>query len=333
MDAASQKPERKPLPAEALAQRLREVGNFVKEPGTSKDRLCRVVVLGVAQDGGVPQLGCSCPHCHAARALGVRRLAAALAVASQKGNAGGVLLVDATPDLRLQVEGLEPLAKVPRLKPGSRSPFDAILLTHVHMGHLAGLLEFGPEVLDARGVDLYCTGPVARVLTENAPWSLLVRRGNLDLQVIAPGVPFQPLPGLTVEAVPVPHRNEFGDTVGYALSAPPDGKTLLYIPDADTWEGVGLTELAGRVDYALLDATFFDHHELPGLVMRRVPHPPVKETAGLLECFAPKVTFIHINHTNPILDPGSAHTRFLAQRGFTVATEGMIFDLIPGRSP
>lgn len=284
-----------------------------------------VLVLGTAQDGGVPHPGCTCPNCSAARAgaPGVRRTAASLAVMAADGDGhSSFVLVDAGPDLRRQWE----------LFLTGDLELAGIMITHLHMGHVAGLLELGPEVLATQGVPVWCTSKVARFLSDNAPWSLLIRRGHVDLRVFQPGEVIRPLAGLAAVGIAVSHRDEFGDTVGYALTAEDTGRTLLYIPDADTWAGMrpGLRDLVATADGALLDGTFFDHGELAarrGQEAARVPHPPVHETLGLLGELVGKAVFTHLNHTNPLLDEGSWQAAEVREAGARVARDGMVFRL------
>lgn len=64
----------------------------------------RVHVLGTAQDGGVPQSGCLCAHCEVARKDPRRRRR--IACIAVEGATGETFLVDATPDIRDQVDAL-----------------------------------------------------------------------------------------------------------------------------------------------------------------------------------------------------------------------------------
>jgi len=86
------------------------------------------------------------------------------------------------------------------------------------------------------------------------------------------------------------------------------------------------TGLLTSGDYALLDGTFFQNGELPNRDMSEIPHPLVVETIALLQdlplCERRKVIFIHFNHTNPLLQEGTAKEK-VEQLGFQVATEGM----------
>jgi pyrroloquinoline quinone biosynthesis protein B len=76
----------------------------------------------------------------------------------------------------------------------------------------------------------------------------------------------------------------------------------------------------------LLDATFYRNGEIPR-DMAEVPHPFVEETIKLLQTLPAaeraKVYFIHLNHTNPLLNPDSPERREVQRLGFKVATEGL----------
>jgi pyrroloquinoline quinone biosynthesis protein B len=77
------------------------------------------------------------------------------------------------------------------------------------------------------------------------------------------------------------------------------------------------------VDFAFLDGSFSSADELPPQVMAKVGHPLVGHTMDLLDGLGAKVRFIHLNHTNPLLDDASPAER----RGFAVAREGDVVRL------
>src|SRR5262249_14436865 len=136
----------------------------------------QAIVLGVAQDGGVPHLGCRQALCvEARRDPSKRRLVAALGIGDPK--ARKRVLIDATPDFAAQTEMLGGLP-------------DAILLTHAHIGHYLGLAELGREVAITRELPVYATASMAKFLRENKPWSRLVERRNVVLQEIEAGREF-----------------------------------------------------------------------------------------------------------------------------------------------
>jgi pyrroloquinoline quinone biosynthesis protein B len=268
-------------------------------------------VLGTAQDGGNPQFG-------TASSVGPARTASSVAIVD---DAGRALLLDASPDLRLQQRRLRDgvPAYAARLDP---APFDGVAITHAHMGHYSGLVHFGKEALGTTAVPLWVTPALAGFLRANQPWRTLLDDGNLDVRVVDPGVAFAPWPGLEVTPVAVPHRGEHSDTVAFSVRTA--GMRLLYLPDIDAWEpwpeATGV--IAGH-DVALLDGTFFSGDELPHRDMAAVAHPLVPDT---LERFGHltagrRLVITHLNHTNPAADPSSPAAAAVTAAGFTVAEE------------
>jgi pyrroloquinoline quinone biosynthesis protein B len=292
-----------------------------------------VRVLGIAQDGGVPQIGCSDERCEAARRdpSRARRVASLALVLPAEGK---LFLVDATPDLAAQLAALSDVT-AGRPNRADRDPLDGILLTHAHMGHYLGLALLGFEAVNVRDLPVWCTPRMAAFLRANGPWSQLVEKGNLDLRETPPGVVHELGGGVTAEAFPVPHRDEFSDTVAWKIRGPE--RILLYVPDVDGWDdwqdsadsagqGSGLEAAFEGVDVALVDGTFYSDGELPGRDTSKISHPRIVES---VERFGPavaagelEVAFTHLNHSNPALDEGSEARRSLEAAGFRVAEEG-----------
>ncbi|MGH7151270.1 MAG: MBL fold metallo-hydrolase, partial [Planctomycetota bacterium] len=277
------------------------------------------IVLGNAQDGGIPHVGCARPCCEAARRDPSRRaLVACLGLIDRE--AGRAFLVDSTPDFPEQVEALNRAAD----RPPAALP-DGILLTHAHVGHYAGLIHLGREVAGADRVPVWCTPSMAAFLRANGPWSLLVSAGHVELRETPPSTQVELTPRLRATPIPVPHRREFSDCVAWRIEGP--GRALLYLPDIDAWDDLpgGLSGILRGVDVALLDGTFFDPAaELPGRDASKVPHPPIPETLRRLAVLPsrPEVRFTHLNHTNPANAPGSAEGRRLDAEGARVARAG-----------
>jgi pyrroloquinoline quinone biosynthesis protein B len=275
-----------------------------------------LVIMGSAQDGGVPQLGMY-------EAGTVERTAASAAVLAGGGQA---LLVDASPDVRRQQRAL---LEYPRYAARHGNAFDGILLTHGHMGHYAGLVQFGMEAHNADLVPCWGTRRMGAFLRSNEPWARLFREGHLVFYEIAPGEPFQPIPGLQAEAVAVPHRDEYTDTVGYVITAP-SGRSALYLPDIDGWSAWDAAdEVVAAVDVAVLDATFFDDGEALGRLMAEVPHPYVVDTVARFEPRRDTTELIltHLNRSNPLCDDTSDQAAWVRSRGFAVAWDGMAVEL------
>lgn len=270
------------------------------------------ILLGTAQDGGVPQVGCGCARCLAAWGdPGRRRWVACLGLIDRV--AQHSWLIDATPDFREQLHALHDRAP--------DCPLTGILLTHAHVGHYAGLIHLGREAWNVRGMPVYLSSRMAGFLRQNAPWSQLVARGNIELRPIAPGVEFELSPGLQMTPLPVPHRDEFSDTLAFLVRGP--GRRLLYCPDVDAWDDwqEDLRSFVGGMDVALLDGTFFRGDELAGPDAGEVAHPPVVDTAGRLAAVDCDVRMIHLNHTNPLCDSGP-ESEWLEARGIGVGRFG-----------
>jgi pyrroloquinoline quinone biosynthesis protein B len=202
--------------------------------------------------------------------------------------------------------------------PGRSLPIAGIFLTHAHVGHYLGLPFLGREVFSAKNLPVVCTPAMAEFLQDNRPFQHLARRGEIVLCPTTPGLPVD-LQGLRVTAFHVQHRNEDADTVGYRIER--EGKRVLYIPDFDAYETRILDEIRGA-DLAFLDATFFSAGELAGRDQKALGHVTVAESMAALADQAAKVRFLHLNHTNPVLDPASPQRRDLEAKGFRIAEEG-----------
>ncbi|MEZ5977668.1 MAG: MBL fold metallo-hydrolase [Planctomycetota bacterium] len=298
-------------------------GARAKEPETPY-----VVVLGTAQDGGLPQIGCERACCERVRAHPelARRVTSLLLVDPRDGKRW---LIDASPDLPEQVASVAgvPPNRRPAAATGGRPPlFDGIFLTHAHVGHYLGLASLGREAYGVVGQTVYATERMEDFLCTNGPWSLLVESGGVEVRRVDPGRAVRLADDLVVEALLVPHRDEFSDTLAFVVRGP--DRSLLYLPDIDKWErwGTRIEDVLSDVDVALVDGTFFDADELPGRAMSEIPHPFVVESlerfAGLPGSERAKIRFTHLNHTNPAADPASEEAREVERAGLAIAADG-----------
>ncbi len=282
-------------------------------------------VLGVAQDGGMPHVGCTRECCETARRTGLRRFPAALGIRSRADDR--LLLIEATPAVEAQLALLHALSGV---RPLPRRPVDALLLTHAHIGHYLGLAFFGREVAGVKGLPLWVGPRMAAFLKRNGPWSQCVALGQLALRDIPMDRPFEPLPGLEIRAIPVPHRDEFSETLAFKIRGP--SRTVLFVPDIDAWDRHrGLLEsLLEGVDVAYVDGTFYDGRELGDRDLSLIPHPLVLHTVERLAAEAARrpgwIRFLHLNHTNPLFADPSLR-RDLEARGFRIAERGEHLEL------
>ena len=281
-----------------------------------------IQVLGTAQDAGYPHAGCRKVCCLPAWQDSVpREPVSCLGLVDPTG--GRSWLFDATPDLPAQMMALQVWT--------DKNTVDGIFLTHAHIGHYTGLMYLGREAMGAQQVPVYAMPRMEEFLTGNGPWGQLVALENITLQSIKAGMVVDLSASLRVTPIQVPHRDEYSETVGYLIQGPE--KSALFIPDIDKWSewDQSLIPWVLQTDWVFIDATFFDGTELPGRDMSEIPHPFVVETMALLEGLPDeqkaRVFFIHMNHTNPMLDPGSDATRQVLEAGFQIARTGMRFGM------
>ena len=175
-------------------------------------------------------------------------------------------LIDCSPDFREQIQLLK------NELPEDDWNMKGILLTHAHIGHYAGLIHLGREVMGAKMVEVFAMPRMKLFLESNGPWSQLVELQNIAITEIHDGQAIELNDQISITPLLVPHRDEFSETVGYQL----EGATqkVLYIPDIDKWElwDKDIETEVLKVNYALLDATFFDENELPSRNMKDIPH-------------------------------------------------------------
>ena len=284
-----------------------------------------VVVLGVAQDAGYPQAGCRKACCQEVwKEADARRHVACLAIVDPQHRQRW--LIDCTPDFREQLRALDRLSHLDKT-PG----LDGILLTHAHIGHYAGLIHLGREAIGADRVAVYAMPRMRWFLETNGPWEQLARLKQIAIRRLAAGERLRLNDRIAITPFPVPHRDEYSETVGFRIQGP--SRTIVYLPDIDKWERwqAKIEDVIAGADIAYLDGTFFSDDELPGRNMSEIPHPFVAESIGRFKRLPAKerdkVRFIHSNHTNPILDPASPATRAVEAAGHHVARQGERFTL------
>jgi pyrroloquinoline quinone biosynthesis protein B len=285
----------------------------------------QLILLGSAQDGGVPHAGCLCANCRAARAdARRRRLPASAGVASGE----GLVLIDATSAFAEQYHALWSRSGLAGRVTGSRygAP-ETIVLTHAHTGHYTGLWQLDRSVLAASGTLVLAPPRTHAFLARQEPWAGMEREGFIRLAPLPLDKPVELLPGITFTAVDVPHRAEWQtDTIGLRIEGP--HVSAFYLPDIDAWDAWrhDVRDIVAGVDSALLDGCFWD-----APTSRNVPHPPVRETMARLQDIVDRgqtrVAFTHLNHTNPLVDAASIEAHEVRERGYLIGSEGDSFGL------
>lgn len=291
-------------------------GSFSQELDSSG-----IIVLGVAQDGGYPHLGCEKECCNYAwEHPEAKRLITSLALIVPDKESW--YLFEATPDIKEQLRLFRQIT-------GGRYNYlpDGVFITHAHIGHYTGLMEFGREVLNSSGIPVYVMPGMKKFLESNGPWSQLTDLKNIVVKSVNMGETLK-LPGkVSVNFFLVPHRDEYSETAGLSIIIP--DKRYLFIPDIDKWGewDQNIIEKVREADYAFIDGTFFNSDELPGRDMSSIPHPFIIETISLFEGEDVKtkksIQFIHLNHSNPLLRDYS--NSILTRSGMNLALQGRYY--------
>lgn len=294
-------------------------------------------ILGSAAGGGFPQWNCRCPTCEAARE-GVRarpRTQSSLAI---RGDEGPWFLVNASPDLRQQLDAL-----IPAAPNGVRvAPVAGVLLTDAEIDHTAGLLLLRESDTPVR---VYGDDGVERALRHGYPvLTILEQYSGVHWQALAPGQA-TPLDGssLVVEPFDVGgdaprYLNGSGTELGasgFVFRDRATGGVLSYVPGLARLDDDVLARFAAS-DLVLVDGTFWRDDELAQLGIsarsaREMGHIPLSGPGGTLEALAkltgPRKALVHINNSNPILFEDSPERDAVLQAGVEVGYDGLEFQL------
>ncbi|KFF23080.1 MBL fold metallo-hydrolase [Chryseobacterium sp. JM1] len=280
----------------------------------------KLIVLGNVQDAGSPQIGCKKECCaNLWKHPQQDRKVASIGIMDYE--VQKTYIFDATPDFTQQVHLLQERSGMPE-----KTVPDAIFITHAHIGHYTGLMYLGKEAMNSKNVPVYTMPKFKVFLENNGPWSQLVKLNNVTLREMQNEVPVKLSANLEVTPIQVPHRDEYSETVGYLMKGP--HKKALFIPDIDKWNKWkhSITDYIKDVDYAFLDATFYDAEEVGYRNVADIPHPFVIESMELFKNLTSKekkkIFFIHFNHTNKILDTDSEQSRQVLKNGFNIARLG-----------
>ncbi len=280
-----------------------------------------VVVLGTAQDGGLPHAGCKKQCCENTWGQSnAHKKVTSIGIVDPQSEKSWI--IDATPDFPAQTHTVTQIHS---------TSLEGIFLSHAHIGHYAGLIHLGREVMGSKNTEVFAMPRMRSFLENNGPWNQLVELNNIAIQPMRNGESVKLTNQLWIEPFQVPHRDEFSETVGFRISGP--SRSLVYIPDIDKWSKwkTNIKTIIMESSFALLDGTFFAGNEIPNRNMSEIPHPFVVESMNLMhhlpESEKEKIHFIHLNHTNPLHDPESSEAKSVQNKGFNIAREGQIFPL------
>mgnify|MGYP003562948367 FL=1 len=289
----------------------------------------RFLVLGASAGGGLPQWNCGCTNCNDARAGKIAASGQSSLAVSLDGQNWAVL--NASPDIRQQM--LDNPAMHPRNL--RHTPIASVLLTNGDIDHIAGLLSLREQT----PFTLYATGDILDVLAQNRIFDA-VNREKVTRERVALNTDIPLLPNLTARLFAVPGKvplfmegesvqtDLMGEqTVGVRLEG--GGKVAYYIPGCAEVTPDLLAQLQDA-DQLFFDGTLWDDEEMirtgTGVKTgRRMGHIPVSGPDGSIAKLADlktAKTFIHINNTNPILQPDSPERATVLAAGWIIAQDG-----------
>ena len=300
----------------------------------------RIIILGSAAGGGVPQWNCGCPNCLDARHDARGRTQSSVAVSA---DGERWVLLNASPDLRLQCAAHHELW--PRGLRGS--PIGSVILTDGEIDHTLGLLLLRES---ATRLPVYAPEGVTALLGDEWPlYRVLAAYAGVEPRTLDDGRPVAltdsagtPL-GISCSATAVARRppryaraapTQAFD-VGLRLTDERTGGTLAYIPTAGAMDHA-VRRVAGGADLLLFDGTFWSDGELRAAGVEaptatEMGHLPIGGPGGSLELLprldAKRVVLVHINNTNPILCRSSTERARVEAAGIVVGEDAMEFEL------
>jgi pyrroloquinoline quinone biosynthesis protein B len=304
-----------------------------------------IKVLGSGAGGGLPQWNCNGRNSADVR-KGVRGLQARTqASVAVSANGKDFVLLNASPDLRQQINSTPELSPAPDEGPRN-SPIKAVVLTNGDVDAVAGLLN----LREGQPFTVYGSERVLSVLASNSIFDVLdhklVARKAMPLgQPFAVEGPEGPI-GIDIEAFPVPGKvalyledekagagfgTKEGDTVGLKVTDTATGAHFFFVPGCARLDPPTEARLKGA-PLLFFDGTLFTNDEMivQGLMNKtgdRIGHMNMSGPSGSMAAFADlgiaRKIYIHINNSNPALREDSAERKAVEAEGWEVSHDGM----------
>jgi pyrroloquinoline quinone biosynthesis protein B len=304
----------------------------------------RVRILGAAAGGGLPQWNCRCPNCASVREGSGPLLPRTQSSVAVSADGRWWFLLNVSPDVRQQILAFPPLG--PPEGQGRGSGIAGCLLTDGELDHTAGLLL----LREGAPFRIFCTPLVRRWLNRYLPIEpMLARFANPSWHDLGLNAALDlPLPdgtssGLRVTAFEVDrHLPRFvtelpaeaeGSVIGLSIADERTGGKLVYAPCVASISPT-LQEESRRAEAVLMDGTFWSQDEpvAMGIGQRsalEMGHLPVSDgSLGWLGGLpARHRVYVHINNTNPMLDPRGGEYQKVREKGIQVGADGDEFPL------
>ena len=297
----------------------------------------KIKVIGTGSGGGIPQWNCNCSNCKLARkGLIPSRMQSSIAI-TNPGKKTKWTLVNASPDIRNQFNEYLVCGECSDLPGPLRDNRIAnIVLCDSQLDHTLGLLN----IREGDPLSIFCTNTVRDQITDEFPIiKILESYCGTFLTNITPNEIFSPLEGVLMVPIDIEsksppyskYRNETicGSNIGLIIINKETGQKMFYAP------GLGvitpeIEEIFSKVDYVLIDGTCWDNDELINIGVSRqsaLDMGHVSQSGGLIEILNkyPKLkkALIHLNNTNPVLNPNTDEFKILKENNINVSYDGM----------
>ena len=296
-------------------------------------------VLGSAAGGGFPQWNDNGVNCKSLRAGNLNFKARNQSSITVSANGVDWILINASPDIRAQIESFPPLQPARKIRDTGIS---SIIITDSQIDHTTGLLILREH---DKPWDIYCTKSVYEDMTTGYPiFNILGHfRGVNWHEVATEQVPYT-IPkadNIIFTAVPLqseappysPHRHNTvpGDNVGYKMEDTKTGKNLFYAPGLGVIED-HVYEYLKNADVVLIDGTVWTNDEMSraevnNKLASEMGHLDQSSKGGIIDTLTslqkPRKILIHINNTNPILNEESEERKILNSNNIEVSYDGM----------
>jgi pyrroloquinoline quinone biosynthesis protein B len=304
--------------------------------------MLEAVVLGSAAGGGFPQWNSNAPACRRAREKdngALPRTQASLAVSA---DGRDWFVLNASPDLRLQIEATAALHPREGLR---SSPIAGVLVPGGDVDAVAGLLHLRERhrfsvYAPARVLAVIAANPIFHVLAPDCVERVelpLDRRielagaaGSSGMAVIAFAVPAK-VPLYLETGGQDPGIAEEGDAVGLQIIDARTGKSFFFVPSCAAMTDRLRRRLTGS-ELVFFDGTLWRDDEMIRLGVgnktgRRMGHISMSGDDGAIAAFrdlgVKRRIFIHINNSNPALLGDSPERRLAEAAGWEIAHDGM----------
>ncbi len=291
----------------------------------------------------MPQWNCSCRQCQLARSGAIPiRTQSCVAIGDSRNN---WFLINASSDLSGQLQGFSALNPLPH--PARNTPIRGVLLTNADLDHVLGLFCLREGI----GFEIFATVAVRAVAEQVlgietvlgcfcAPrwrepsfkdFTPLTEAPGLEPELLCRAIelPGKPPPFVS-NSIPLPSE---GHSIAYQFQDRRTKKKLLVAPDVAMLTQP-LRDAMQTSDGILFDGTFWSADELASVRPGAKPAGEMGHVAingGSLPVLsalgASQKIYIHINNTNPILDPNSSERAAVERAGIRVGADGMEFEL------